>query len=985
MESRETHMNIDEVLQSELTEEQREAAVDTANEILCLACAGSGKSRTLAYRIARLLAEGEPPESIVAFTFTEKAAESIKRRVGSALTRVGIDPTVMGRMYIGTIHSNCHEVLMTMDAIYRQYDVLDDNRLVLYLISRYWQLGLRTLERRITSRYKYFRTIRQVADAWKTANDELVDFEDIQAADPELGEVLATLRDSLERDQFLDFSLMIRKVVDDLRRNEEAAVEVIGSLRHLMVDEYQDINPCQEELIRQMHSRSETLFVVGDDDQSIYAWRGADVDNILGFERRYPGAARHTLSKNFRSTAPIVKVSDRFAAAELGPSRMTKNPEAAENKRPQDFRVLWFNVREEEAAWVADRIQALLGTAYEENDGTVRGLTPADFAILMRSTRQPEYRNGPPRHSAFTQALAQRGIPFSLEAGGGPFERPQVAVLRSTFELLRNNPPTREEVQAHYGNQILPAYPHADFDALVRVLTEWGRLIHTPPGGTRRRVYPQQLVYDLLEAFGVSGTEFDEGTMRDIGLFSRMIQDVEAVYMSVDSPARFHEILNFLSNVAETGYDVSTEEVIQRPDTVTVSTVHKMKGLEFPCVFLVDVENQRFPARRRGYEGWLPREVIEDALRRGAYQNTPAEEARLFYTALTRAERYLYVTGTENLPGAARARGRSRFANGLRHPAISNDAEGLPPGLVTCPPRRRVEESDLPTTFSELRYYLRCPRDYRFRQSYGFSPPIPEMFGFGKTVHTAVERLHEEYQDAAPTPEEAVETTERVFHLKHVPQSRDPMNSPGPYERARDKAVEIIQNYVESFGGDFERRRQVEATFEVPADNCVISGSIDLLLKEDPEGRILEAEIIDFKAIEGGREPESNEELDWTELALQVQLYARAAQQVLGENARTGHVHLLRDNRRVDVPVDDEAIDAALANIEWAVRGVLASDFPMRPHREKCSKCDFRMICPKTPQNFTAQTDPPPPLHLPGGNTEMARAFSQFEQEQDGG
>jgi len=974
-------MNIERVLQSELTDEQRAAVVDTANEVLCLACAGSGKSTTLAYRIARLLAGGEPPESIVAFTFTEKAAEAIKRRVGSALTRVDIDPTVMGRMYIGTIHSYCHEVLMRMDAIYRQYDVLDDNRLVLYLISRYWQLGLRTLQRRITSRYKYFRTIKQVADAWKTANDELVDFEDIRAADPELGGVLTTLRDSLERDQFLDFSLMIRKIVDDLRRNEEAAVKAIDPLRHLMVDEYQDVNPCQEELIRQMHSRSETLFVVGDDDQSIYAWRGADVNNILKFQERYLGATRHTLSKNFRSTTPIVEVADRFVAAELGSSRITKNPTAAENKSPQDFRVLWFEDRQVEAAWVADRIQALLGSAYEENNGTVRGLTPADFAVLMRSTRQPEYTDGPPRHSAFTQALAQRDIPFSLEAGGGPFERPQVTVLRSTFELLRDASPTREQVQIHYEDHILPAYRHADFDALVRVLTEWGRLIHTPPGGTRRRVYPQQLVYDLLQAFGVSETEFDEGTMRDIGLFSRMIQDVETVYMSVDSRARFREILNFLGNVAETGYDVSTEEVTQRPDTVTVSTVHKMKGLEFPCVFLVDVESQRFPARGRAYEGWLPPEVMHDALDRGAYQNTPAEEARLFYTALTRAERYLYVTGTENLPGAARARRRSRFANGLQHSAISNAAEGFPAGLVASLPRRRVEESDLPTTFSELRYYLRCPMDYRFRQSYGFSPPIPEMFGFGRTVHTAVERLHEKYQSAAPTLEEARETTEHVFHLKHVPQSRDPVNSPGPYERARDKAVEIVQEYRDSFGGDFERRRQVEATFEVPADNCVISGSIDLILKEDPEGRILEAEIIDFKAIEAG--PESIEELDWAELSLQVQLYARAAQQVLGENAKTGHVHLLRDNRRVDVPVNDEAINVALANIEWAVRGVLASDFPMRPHRAKCSKCDFRMICPKTPQNFATQTAPPPPVHLPGDDTEMTRAFSQFEQGYD--
>ena len=233
---------------------------------------------------------------------------------------------------------------------------------------------------------------------------------------------------------------MIRNVVESLRSQEPVAEAAVYRLRHLMCDEYQDVNPCQEQLIRELHQRSETLFVVGDDDQSIYAWRGADVSNILQFQQRYPDCTVHTLAENFRSTQPIIEASDTFAAATLGPSRMPKSPVAANNRQPQDFRVLWFPDRPTEAQWVADRIQSLLGTAYEEPDGTVRGLTPADFAILMRSTRQEE-QDGNPRHTAFTAALNGLGIPFSLEAGGGPFDRPQVAVLRTTFELLRNSSP----------------------------------------------------------------------------------------------------------------------------------------------------------------------------------------------------------------------------------------------------------------------------------------------------------------------------------------------------------------------------------------------------------------------------------------------------------------------------------------------------------------------------------------------------------------
>ena len=969
--------DINQVIQVNLTPEQQAAALDPASEVLTLACAGSGKSRTLAYRIARLLAEGNPPESIVAFTFTEKAAESIKRRVSEALRNASLDPMVMGAMYIGTIHAYCQHVLGDMDATFRQFDVLDENRLKLYLISRYPRLGLNGFRPRARGN-SYFDTIKQASNAWKTANDELLDLTQVQAEDQELGDFLITLRDMLHADQYIDFSLMIRNVVEALRRQDPVAEAAIEGLQHLMCDEYQDVNPCQEELIRLLHQRSQTLFVVGDDDQSIYAWRGADVSNILDFQQRYNGATNHTLAQNFRSTQPIVEASDAFVAAQLGASRMAKNPVAAANRQPQDFRVLWFDDRPTEAGWIAQRIQVLLGTAYQEPDGTVRGLTPADFAVLMRSTRQPE-SDGNPRHAAFTEALSAHGIPFSLEAGGGPFDRAQVAVLRSTFELLRNSSPDRNTVQRHFNSEVIPAYPNADFNALVRVMTEWGRSVHRPQGATRIRLYPQQLVYDLMEAFGVAATNFSDDVMRDIGLFSRMILDVETVYLSVDSRNRFSELLNFLSNAAETGYDVSTDDLVQRPDAVTVATVHKMKGLEFPCVFVVDAEAQRFPKKRSRYDGWLPSGVMTPAANRGAYQSTPEEETRLFYTAITRAERFLYVTGAENLPSARSTRRPSPYAQGISsHPAAANDPTVMPAGLVPAAPARRIEDTEYPTSFTEIRYYLSCPKSYQFRERFGLNPTVPEMFGYGRTVHTSIQKLHERFPDTVPSRNDAEQTVHETFHLKHVPPSRDPVNHPGGYERAQESAVRVISEYVDHHGGDFTQERTLEATFEIPASDCVITGAIDLLLREDQNGQILDAAIVDFKAMEGGDDPAQNEELDWTELAMQVQLYARAADQVLGQNARTGSVHLLKDNQRVEVPITQEAVDAALANIEWAVQGILSADFPMRPHADKCANCDFVMICPRVAESF-ASGSAPPPLHLPDNTTEMARAFSKFE------
>lgn len=968
--------SIETILRRELTPEQYEAAADPANEVLTLACAGSGKSRTLAFRIARLLAEGEDPKSIVAFTFTEKAAEAIKLRVAKALEAAGLQPTAVGAMYLGTIHAYCQLVLGEMDATYRQFEVLDENRLKLFLISRYPQLRLDQLRPRAANR-SYFRTIKEVADAWKTMNDEMVSLADVQIQDPSLGEVLVALRDRLRQDEYIDFSLMIRTVADALRAGETSAERAVAKLKHLMVDEYQDVNPAQEALIQELHKRSSTLFVVGDDDQAIYAWRGADVSNIIDFEDRHPACSRHTLSKNFRSTKTIVAAADGFVAGVLGAMRISKSPKADDPSGPRHFGKHWFTNRQSEAGWVADRISALLGTAYVESDGAVRGLTPGDFAILMRSTRQPE-SDGAPRHQAFTAALAVRNITFSLESGGGVFDRDQVAVLRDTFLLLRNGSPTREQARTHYDARVSPAYPNADFNELARVLSDWGRRIHEPIDITRRRVYPQQLVHDLLEAFSLARSNFEPVVMRDIGIFSRIIQDVEAVYVSIDSARRFQEICNFLENVADSGYDTSTDDVLRRPDAVTVATVHKVKGLEFPVVFVVDVEGERFPGRRHSYEGWLPMAVIQNALNRGAYQGTPEEEARLFYTAITRAERYLYVSGAENLPGGRKRRKPSQFTQRLVHPDITTDSAQLPTGLTPQARIPRIDETVIPTSFSEIRYYLSCPRNYQFRKSFGFSPPIPEMFGFGMTVHTAVGKLHQTFPSAAPTGQDAENLAKEVFHLKHMPPSRDPFKRPGGYERGREAAGQILRTYAESYGADFTRSRQVELRFEIPVEQAVISGSIDLLLRIDPSDRILDARVIDFKAMEGGRDPETNEELHWTELALQVQLYARAANEVLGENARTGAVHLLKDNRRVDVPVSDEAVRSAVENVEWAVNRILAGDFPMRPHPKKCETCDFRLLCSKEAQDFSSPIQPPPIQIPPSPRQKLARAFSDF-------
>lgn len=970
-----------------LTDDQYNAVIDDTNEILCLACAGSGKSRTLSFRIARLIHEGAKPESIIAFTFTEKAAESIKRRVASALEKVGLPVALVGAMYIGTIHAFCQNLLGSMNAKYRQYEVLDENRLKLYLLSRYYELGLSMLQ--ATKNARMFQTIAEVSNAWKMANDEMLSLDEIEQKDAPLGSCLKNINNRLNSDQYIDFSLMIRLVVEALENNNPEINVALENTRHLMVDEYQDVNISQERLISGLYSRLNSLFVVGDDDQSIYGWRGADVRNIIEFDQRYPNCSTHTLSTNFRSTSTIVSVSDRFIQLELSTARIGKTPVSNSDGNIQHFGNLWFETRQNEAEWIANQIIQLLGVKYIETDGSERGLTKSDFAILMRSVQGGTRNGGAPYHRYFTNALSDVDINYIIEAEGSIFERLHARTLRDAMGLLRSPGYPRREAINFFNSNILPVFPNADLNRFLEILADWNNQIHRAIGGARRKVYPQLLVHELIEAFKVSTTVFQnhEQVMRDLGVFSGIILDVEKVFVSIDTGQRYQSVLNFLENVAESGYDTTQVELMSRPDAVTISTVHKMKGLEFPVVFIVDVVQLRFPGRRSNYSGWLPLNLIQNPLSRGLYQSNNASEARLFYTALTRAERFLYITGSSIQPGLQKPKKPSPFKlriQELNDPAVITDTTHLPDSIERIEQRPRIDEESMPTSFTEIKDYLECPMKYKFRKIYGYSPAVPELFGYGLTTHTAINRTHQLFTNTAPTREEAEEIAEDVFHLKHVFPSRDPERE-GPYERARNASKRLVGNYAEGYPEDFVQSRSLEQRFEIKADKALITGSIDLLLREDNDGNILEAKVIDFKSMdfpEGELNP-----FFWINLSLQVQLYAYAADVVLGENAKTGSVHLLKAPsteevpNRVNVPISEEAIESAIQNIEWAVNRILEGEFPMRPSNGKCEECDFRKICSKQRQEFNS-TEVPNPIHIPATNetTEIrVRSFSDVE------
>lgn len=955
-------MDVNNILHNNLTDEQYDAVLDNSKNILCLACAGSGKSRTLAYKIAYLVSQGANPENIVAFTFTEKAAESIKRRVAEALHKFGFPENYIGAMFIGTIDSFCQKLLGNIDASYRQYDILDQNGLFLFVMSRLYRIGIK-------NGAGVFKRITDLTSAWQTANNENIDIENIRNYDYELYTQLSKLKESLLSDGYMDFSYAIRMATDELKKITDKRGTDIEKYQYLFVDEYQDINPIQEEFIKTFSEFLDMLFVVGDDDQSIYGWRGANVQNILTFKDRYKDVSTHKLLINFRSTKAIVETANSFVKSTLNYKRLSKDISSHSDGNIQDLRNLWFENREEEAKWIAHRIKSLVGTTYIEYnpDGTEksrRGLTYSDFAILLRSIHNS---NGENRDIQFVNALKELDIPVKTTGEGGIFDRPYAQCILNTMELLRYQSNNREDALRLFEESIIKAFPSADKEKYLSVLQHWYHEIYAPTTeGSRRKVYPQKLLHDLLDAFMIRDLS-DEIALRDLGLFSHIILDVEQTYISIDSPTRYCEMLNFFQNVAKNSYELEPIDYIAKDNAVNISTIHRVKGLEFPVVFVADLVSQRFPGKEEHYKGILPIELMADAIERGAYGNRNEDEARLFYTAITRAERVLYLSGSSIHPGLKRAKKRSQFIINLTHPNMRED-KNFDDLDVKMTPSQRFDDSDFPTDYSSVKNYLNCPYSYKLSTVYGYNAAVPELFGFGKTSHTTLERLHQRFKDHAPTEDEVTDIVEKTFMLKHVFPSKDPENRPGSYERAKSLLERILKEYSIKYAYDFGRLRQDEARFEISVKDALVTGAIDLLLKEDPEHHITTADVIDFKTMEL---PDDAGDYDWRDMSLQVQLYSKAAKEIMGENVETGYIHTLKDNRRTPIPVDKDSVDNAIKVIEWAVSGILDDDFPMRPCHNKCKSCDFKAMCSQKSESFK-RADIPPAINTPDGEKKIA-------------
>ena len=519
------------------TPEQEDAISHRDGNLLIVACAGSGKTEVVSKRIALLVKDGIPKNSIIAFTFTEHAARELQLRIRTHLEQELPHDPALGDMYVGTIHSFCLQLLKEIDPKYRKFEVMDEARQAALLMTNFHHfpnsenpgLGLNYLRGRTRSG-GYWDTISMFLNTLNVAHQKQIDINKID--DQHLRDALLEYEDIAHGypNYFFDFNRIIDELISRLNESPQDLYSVRSKFRYLVVDEYQDIDDRQERLIELISDKGKDVRVtaVGDDDQAIYGWRGARITNILTFDQRYPNVKTVKLTMNFRSTHAIVDIANEAICKLPEGSRTEKQMLARhwdntaddwlETMADQnDVQVRDFNSDEEEAQWVAKRITQLRGTIVRQDNGSERGLDYADIAILLRSVRSTGH--------IFADVLRKAGIPVVIKGTAGLFEHDEVLLVHAAFCLLARSDLLyrcdgkyerlqEREIREFIREKILSLLENkqihtADEEAFLRWIAGKRQELDRRelekehrPSRLARRIYPQDIFQEMLKELG---------------------------------------------------------------------------------------------------------------------------------------------------------------------------------------------------------------------------------------------------------------------------------------------------------------------------------------------------------------------------------------------------------------------------------------------------------------------------------------------------
>lgn len=632
-----------------LNDKQREAAMYTEGALLILAGAGSGKTSTMTRRIAYLIDEkGVSPYNILAVTFTNKAAREMEERVEEILGS-------NSRMWIMTFHAACLRMLrMDGDRLgytnsFAVYDPVDQKSIVKNLLKEY-----EIDEKKFTpnSILSNISKAKEQEIGPREFEENAGDFRDETVA-----KVYRGYERILSRNNAMDFDDLILNAVRLLKENPDVLEKYQERFRYIMVDEYQDTNQLQYKLISLLAKKYGNICVVGDDDQCIYQWRGADIRNILNFEKEFPKAKVVKLEQNYRSTANILEAAHSVISNNKQRKRKKLWTDASQGEKIQYHR-LESDYRE--AGYIAQEIGYMVQ----------QGENYRDFAILYRTNAQS--RN-------FEDSLAQRRIPYRVIGGLRYYDRMEIKDMIAYMRLVANpmddiafdrvvNSPKRgigkatmDKIKsvANYCEKSIFQYVESEAIAdtlsgkASRGMNEFLEIIREY-SEEKENLRVSDIYEGLLIKSGYLKALEDQGTAEADGRIENLMEFKSVIYEFENRDSKL-ELDEFLEKLALLS-DVDNHD--SEANAVTLMTMHSAKGLEFPYVFMPGMEDGLFPS-------WRSRDSISQM----------EEERRLCYVGMTRAKRRLWMTSAESrlLYGKVNATRESEFMREINPKLLAGD------------------------------------------------------------------------------------------------------------------------------------------------------------------------------------------------------------------------------------------------------------------------------------------------------------------------
>jgi DNA helicase II / ATP-dependent DNA helicase PcrA len=907
------------------TDAQASAIRHPGGNLQLIACAGSGKTEVVARRVVHLLTPGRPeslvPANIVAFTFTEKAAAELKERIHTRTRSALGDLPGMAEMFVGTIHAFCLELLKSETPKYLKYEVLNEVQQGLFVDRHSKQTGLTTsADLTGTALRRYIDTTRYI-----TALSILreADLEEKNLRDCSVLDGLEAYAQLLDDRSYLDYSSILEAAVQALTNDDGLRKRLAERIKYVIVDEYQDVNPVQEAIVWSLSDLGAHICVVGDDDQTIYQWRGSDVENILTFVKRYSKVEQIPLEENFRSSDGIVETARAFV--ELNAVRLKKamKPTGAQATEPGDIVALSFKSPEEEASYIATTAQSLRGVAFREGE-TERGLAWSDMAILLRSVKA----NAEPILSALDAA----NIPYVVTGMTNLFGTPEANAARQLFYFIAGrHDATEATVQQAWGTAEIGLEPAALQSAIKTAASAKAAL--TDEDQKRWGQYSIQRVFlTFLELAGVREETVPNGrgevVFYNLGKFSQLISDFEAIHFHSKPAEKYASFADFLQHRAEDAYPEGWQDnQYANPDAVRIMTVHQAKGMQWPAVFVPALLRNRFPAAKiSGRSVWhlIPREGVK---RQGRFEGTIEDERRLFYVAMTRSQKFLHLTWGP-IPGKNNRYTRaSEFWDNV---LVSKHVKRRAPDYSTrrrLTPAPRAGVANVVFSFSDLKYFFECPYQFKLRVLYGFNAPIHEALGYGKSLHDALAEVHARAirGDVA----KANESQRLVDTHLHAPYAYPELR-----QQLEKSAEAVLRRYLDDNASVLDKLEFSEKQIEIAmGDGVSIVGRIDLVRRIDTG----ETTIVDLKSTDRAQAEEVTE--------TQLHVYALGYQDLTGRRPDFVEIYELDEGKRKPRSVDDDFIVDVKVKIAAAAEALRKSSLQSAPAPQKCARCDYCGMC----------------------------------------